>query len=256
MAFISVVMPAYNAEATVEQSIISVLSQTYQDFEFIIIDDLSGDSTGAIIRRYEACDQRIRYYRNERNIGAACSRNRGIREANGQWIAFIDSDDVWDTDKLAIQAALAEKKPEIPLFYTSSRFMDAMGNPYGFVVEAKEITTHADIMKRNLISCSSVLVNAAVMKTIQMPSDKMHEDYYTWLTILKRYPCAYGIRQPLISYRLQKKSKSGNRIKSALMLLRTYRAVGFAPITAAALTSRYFFYSVSKRRKIRNSASV
>lgn len=248
---VSVVMPAYNAERTISEAIISVLNQTFTDFELIIINDCSKDSTERIVKDLVQNDKRIILLQNKKNSGVSFSRNFGVSIAQGEWIAFLDSDDIWRTDKLEKQLDIIKKHTNAVLSYTASAFIDSEGNPSGYVMEAEEKTTYSTLLRRNLVSCSSAMVKASVMKKIQMPSDKMHEDYYVWLTILKADQYAYGVNEPLLIYRLSSKSKSSNRVKSAKMIYNTYRAVRYGSIISLLLATRYSIHSITKRYKIK-----
>ena len=251
---VSIVMPAYHAGGTIRESVESVLAQTVQDWELIVIDDGSDDDTAAILEELSASDKRIRFLKNEQNRGASYTRNRAIALAEGEWIAFLDSDDRWHPQKLQKQLALAEQHPDLVVSYTASAFIDEDGKPYGYVMAAEERLTYPMLLRSNLMSCSSVLIRASVMKGIRMPSDRMHEDYFVWLTVLREYGVAYGIDEPLLIYRLSKHSKSASRIRSAMMLFRAYRAVGYSFLSAGFLTLRYVSYSIRKRRSIYRSA--
>lgn len=253
MPKISVIMPAYNASKTIKESILSVLNQTYKDFELIIVNDCSNDDTKSIIREYVEKDSRIVYFENEFNSGASYSRNRAISCAKGEWIAFLDSDDIWKNDKLEKQIKLIEDVPDATIVYTASSFINSDGVPYSYVLPAEKETTYKTLLKKNLISCSSAIVKASIMKSIKMPNDSMHEDYFVWLTILKSCDCAYGINEPLLIYRLSNNSKSSNRIKSAKMIYNTYRAVGYSKFVSLCLTLRYSIHSITKRSKIYKS---
>lgn len=107
---ISVIMPAYNAESYIQEAVQSVLAQTYQHLEIIIVNDASIDHTGLIVENMAAQDDRIRICHNEQNRGVSFSRNLAISCATGEWIAFLDSDDAWHHEKLALQMRLAEQK--------------------------------------------------------------------------------------------------------------------------------------------------
>lgn len=250
---ISIVMPAYNAASTIRSSIESIQAQTVKDWELIVIDDGSKDDTVSILKELAAGDERIRFFQNEINSGASYTRNRAVAMAQGEWIAFLDSDDRWQPQKLEKQIALANEHPDMQLCYTSSSFIDDEDNPFPYIMEAQERTTYKTLLHKNLISCSSVMIRSSVMKQILMPSDKMHEDYFVWLTVLRTGSIAYGIKEPLLIYRLSSNSKSSNRIKSAKMLYNTYLAVGYNFISSAALTFLYMFHSIKKRQKIYSS---
>lgn len=253
MPYLSVVMPAYNSEKTIEASIQSVLGQTFQDFELIVIDDCSKDRTNSIANEMAKLDDRICVIKNEKNSGVSFSRNRGIALAKGTWIAFLDSDDLWRGDKLEKQLALLEENENAVICYTASAFFDDKGNKYDYIMQAESRTTFQVLLKRNLLSCSSVVVKASVMKSFPMPCGFIHEDYYAWLHIVNMYQVAYGINEPLLLYRLSSESKSGNRIHSAQMLFNSYRVYGYCRFTSFLLMLQYSIHSISKRKKIKKS---
>ena len=247
---ISVVMPAYNAERYIEASMGSVLTQTWRDLELIVVDDCSRDATPEKVRRMAERDERVIYLRNERNSGASASRNRGVQAAGGEWIAFLDSDDLWRKDKLERQMALVKQHPDAVLCYTASGFMDEDGRTYEYVMEAEERMTYRGLLRKNIMTCSSVLLRRDAALRYPMPGDDLHEDYAVWLSVLREFPCAYGLNEALVVYRLRKQSKSGDRMRSARMLFRTYRYVGFSAARSAFLTARYAGYSIAKRRRV------
>lgn len=250
---VSVVMPAYNAEKYIEAAIRSVLRQTWTEFELLVIDDCSRDSTAEIVERLAAEDGRITLLRSAENAGVSAGRNRGVQEARGEWIAYLDSDDLWREDKLERQLALLERYPDAVLSYTASAFMDESGRMYSYVMEAEAEITYAALLRRNLLSCSSVMVRRDVMLRHPMGGDRMHEDYAAWLSVLRETRCAYGLNEPLLIYRVRRGSKSGRRLRSAGMLYRSYRYVGHSAPGAGLLTLCYTVHSISKREKIRRA---
>lgn len=247
---VSIIMPAYNAEKYIEQAIQSVLQQTYTDWELIVIDDGSSDNTVTILSKLAELDSRIVFLQNEENRGVSHTRNRAVLLAKGEWIAFLDSDDLWEPNKLEKQIALSNKYPNMVVCYTASSFIDDNGKPYGYVMPAVEKLTYNMLLRKNIMSCSSVMIRSSLMKEIKMPSDKLHEDYFVWLTLLREHNIAYGINEPLLIYRLHTDSRSSNRIKSAKMSFNTYKAVGYSTLKACFFVLRYTVYSVSKRIKI------
>lgn len=249
---VSVIMPAYNAGKTISAAIDSVLGQTYSDLELIVINDCSTDDTKEIAEKYAAADCRVKLINNSVNSGVSTSRNKGVSSAEGEFIAFLDSDDMWRKDKLEKQLAVMLSNDAV-LSYTASSFIDSNGNPFNYVMEAEEKTDLKTLLKKNLVSCSSAMIKADVMKKIKMPNDKMHEDYYVWITVLRQYKYAYGVNEPLLIYRLAANSKSSNRFKSAKMIYNTYHAVGYNCFLAALLTLRYTAHSVSKRYRINHA---
>ena len=224
---ISVVMPAYNAVRTLEESVRSVLAQTDPDWELIVLDDCSTDDTWALIEQLAALDSRIRPVRNERNCGVGLTRNRGVSLARGDWVAFLDSDDLWTPDKLSKQRALLERYPETGLFYTGSGFLTAAGEKLDYVLHVPETIERRELLKQNLISCSSVLAKRELLLRCPMESGRnLHEDFVAWLRILETEPVARGLDEPLLLYRRAENSKSSNKLHAAKMNWNAYRAAG------------------------------
>lgn len=250
MPKVSVVIPAYNATRYLEATVHSVLTQTFQDFEILIVDDCSKDDTWALMQSLAEKDDRIICLRNEKNSGVAETRNYAVKQARGEWIAFLDSDDVWREDKLEKQLALIAEEPTAALTYTASSFMDQDSKPYSYIMEVPGQVDYRTLLGRNVISCSSVMVKKSVMERYPMGSSQTSEDYGAWLRILREVQYAYGVNEPLLCYRVARGSKSSNRLKAAGMHYRTYRDVGYTPLVSGWLTFCYTFYSVSKRRHL------
>lgn len=246
IGLISIIMAAYNAEKTINQAIDSVLAQTYTDWELVVVNDCSKDNTVAIIEAYH--DPRIRLIQNPENKGASYTRHHGVLEAKGNWIAILDSDDAWTNDKLEKQVAL-QGKTNANLLYTASTFMDSNGNSIDWVLHAPLKIDYRQLLKQNLVSNSSVLVNKELYLKYEILGNNMHEDFACWLNFLKSGEFAYGVDEPLLIYRLSKNSKSGNKIKAAKMNWKTYRTVGLNIFEAA-----YYMvlYTVNGLKKYKN----
>lgn len=247
---VSIIMPAYNAEKTIKESINSVLSQTYENFELIVVNDCSRDNTEEIIKEFESCDSRVHYYKNEANSGVSYTRNRGVKLAKGDFIAFLDSDDMWTETKLWEQVEFVKNNPQAKLVFTGSGFIDNDGVLQEYVMEVPEKISFRKLLKQNLISCSSVMVESSYIKNVSMPDDKMHEDYATWLTILKKEKYAYGINKPLLIYRVSANSKSSNKIKAAKMTWLVYRYIGLDVFSSIYYMTFYAIKSLKKYSKI------
>lgn len=246
---ISIIMPAYNAERTLSQSISSVMNQTWPDWELIIVDDCSNDHTADIILKYERSDSRIRHIKNAKNSGAACSRNYGVAQARGSWIAFLDSDDCWEPEKLALQLEFAQQM-QARFTFTGSAFMDESGCRLSHQLTVPDQITFRQLLKQNVISCSSVMIRRDLILQYPMGSDRMHEDFAVWLQILREnHMKAYGLNRPLLIYRLSPSSKSGNKLKAARMTFRVYRHIGL-PYPAAFYY--WCWYTIRSLRKYRN----
>jgi len=253
MPKVSIVMPAYNASRYIAASIDSALAQTMDDFELLVIDDGSTDGTAAIVAGYAARDARIRSLANPQNSGVSATRRRGVEQAHGSWIAFLDSDDLWQPDKLARQMALLADNPTAVICYTGSGFIDAAGRAYGYVMHVPARIDYPGLLRHNIMSCSSVVVRRDVMLAVRPSPDSTHEDYTAWLQVLRDHPYAYGLDEPLLTYRLSASSKSASRLKAARMEYNTYRFMGYGPLKTLWLVARMIPYSLAKRKAIKAS---
>lgn len=257
---VSVIIPSYNSEKYIEETLKSVCAQTYPNFEVLVMNDCSQDRTAEIVDMYAEKDPRIHLINLPGNKGVSHARNQGVSMASGEWIAFLDSDDKWTKDKLEKQLKLQEKlrakKPAIeePEFlFTGSSFIDENGEPLASVLHVPKHVDFSELLKQNIISCSSVLIRRSLMMKYPMPcSDQFHEDFATWLTILKNENIvAYGLDEPLLIYRVTRNSRSGNKCKAACMTFRAYRYVGLGIVKSVQYWLVYSFRSFKKYAKIR-----
>lgn len=248
-ALVSIVMPAYNCEKYVVEAINSILTQTYRNWELLVLDDGSKDNTLQIIEEFSQKDSRIKALPNGKNMGVSATRNRGIELASGEWIAFLDSDDMWNSEKLEKQFEIVEKEAAEFLF-TGSSYINEEGEPYKGIFEVPEKITYKKLRNQNVISCSSVLVKKKYFENIKMEKDEMHEDYAVWLRILKLGVTAFGVNEPLLIYRNSRNSKSGNKMKTVKMTYKVFRFVGINPIGSAYFMMRHVIASVGKYKRI------
>ena len=222
---VSVIIPAYRCEKTIENSIRSALSQTVPDIEVIVANDASDDGLTDILDRLQKKDARLRVIQIRTNIGVAEARNRGIAAAKAEWIAFLDSDDLWEPDKLKKQLSAAERTGG-QLIYTAAACIDETDTPTGKVFSVPETITAAKILRSTDIVTSTVLVKREVYLRNPMERSDLHEDLISWYGMLKNGAKAVGINEPLVRYRISGGSKSGNKLRSACMTWRTYRYIG------------------------------
>ena len=222
---VSVIIPVFNMQSYIKETIISVQKQTYENYEIIIINDASYDNTMKIVSEMAAEDSRIHIYNLNRNFGAAYARNFGIQKAKGDWIAFLDGDDLWVPTKLEKQLNLSEIT-QGEFIFTGSKFIDEKGKTLKGILKVPFEVKYKALLKQNIISCSSVLIKRKILNSFQMEEGKFHEDFLLWLKILKQGYTAYGVDQPLLIYRISKKSKSGNKMKAAYMTFNVYKKMG------------------------------
>lgn len=221
---VSVIMPAFNCEKSIAKAMNSVLSQGVL-LELIIINDCSDDGTDSIIQGYLP-NSNIIYMKNEANLGAAETRNRGVLLARGEYIAFLDSDDWWEETKLKKQLTLIKKENRV-LCTTGRELMSEDGGTTGKIIPVRETISYRMMLKQNWINCSSVLLKREIALKYPMEHEDSHEDYITWLLILRDYQYACAVNEPLLKYRLSSKGKSGNKLKSAKMTFKVYGHLGF-----------------------------
>ncbi|MBC8598149.1 glycosyltransferase family 2 protein [Lachnospiraceae bacterium BX10] len=247
---VSVIMAAYNAEKTIEQSINSVLNQTYPAVELLVVDDYSQDRTVKLVENIMARDNRVRLIYNKENSGVSYTRKHGLEEAKGAWIAILDSDDIWAPEKLEKQIIL-QKKMNADLLFTGSAFMDSDGQPIDWYLHAPSEVTYRHLLKQNVLSNSSSLVRKELYEKYYAVGDGMHEDFAVWLGILKEGKKAYGVDEPLLTYRIAKSSKSGNKIKAAKMNWNTYRYIGLNPLSAFYYECWYVVKGLMKYKNLK-----
>jgi teichuronic acid biosynthesis glycosyltransferase TuaG len=196
---VSIIMPSYNSAKTIAQSIESVLLQSYSNWELLITDDLSSDETLSIIKEYMNKDTRIRLFVNEKNLGAGGSRNRSIKVANGKYIAFLDSDDIWLDNKLSVQIEHMCKY-NVALSYTWYQKFSSEGD--GGYVQPKLTVTYQQLLYSNIIGCLTAVYDAEILGKRYMPLIRKRQDMGLWLSILKDIDMALGIPQVLAKYRV------------------------------------------------------
>lgn len=222
---VSVVVPAYRCEKTVEKSIRSALRQSLREIEVIVVDDCSDDGTAQILDRLQTEDARVRVIALSENGGVANARNRGVEAARADWIAFLDSDDIWCADKLDRQLKKAEETGAA-FVYTAAECIDANDKPTGKRFRVPETVAADRLLYGNDVVTSTALVRRAAYERHPMECSHLHEDMICWYRILKDGEKAVGIDVPLVRYRVTQGSKSGNKRKSAAMMWNTYRYLG------------------------------
>lgn len=221
---VSVIMPSYNTNEYLRETVNSVLSQTYENWELIIVDDCSSDNSLEILREYAERDPRIKVIINESNMGAAVSRNKAIDLANGRWIAFLDSDDLWNENKLLHQLSFMSENA-YAFSFTHYYFDRNDGNLKEFA-PSKDVYDYRTILKHNYIACPTVIYDSEKLGKVYMPveADK-REDFGCWLTILKRGINAYCLHEILTTVKIHEGSVSYSKVKMVKYQWNVYRKV-------------------------------
>lgn len=218
---VSIITPCYNSEKFLDECISSVLNQTYQNWEMLIVDDNSSDNSSILINSYSKKDERIKpLYLND-NIGAAMARNKAISKAKGKYLAFLDSDDVWLPKKLEVQTNFMKKNNCSFVFSSYSVISDDEKPKY--TISVPETITYKKYLKNTIIGCLTVMLDKEKFKKIEMPNLRSSHDMALWLNLLKQEKYAYGIAQDLAIYRDHKSSNTSNKFKAAYDVWNVYR---------------------------------
>lgn len=257
---VSVIMPNYNCGNYIEETVLSVINQTYRNWEILIVDDCSTDNSVEVIRKLQEADGRIKLFVNEKNSGAAASRNKALREASGKWIAFLDSDDLWTTDKLEKQIAfMAENGCKFS--YTAYEHIDENSVPMNI-----RVTGPGNISKRKMfrycyLGCLTVMYDCSELGVVQIPDEigNGENDYAIWLKVVKKHKCYY-LPEVLAKYRVRANSLShkSSKLKIAKNCYKLYKlSEEKSAVSAFFCTVRNLFYGFWKKtiyvRKVRHS---
>ncbi len=243
---VSVIMPTYNAQRYLSESINSVIAQTYNNWELLITDDCSSDDTLTIAKKYAETDPRIKLFKQQQNQGAGAARNNSIMNANGKYIAFLDADDLWLPEKLEKQVAFATKN-NYAFTYTS--YQKLSNGIVSAVIHPPKSTTYSKLMYSNVIGCLTAMYDAEQLGKKYMPLIRKRQDMGLWLDILKETATAYCLQEPLATYRVGV-GMSANKIKILSYQWRFYRDVAKLNFFRSIFTfSVYALKGFSKHRQ-------
>ena len=247
---VSIIMPSYNTGRFLKETVESVLGQSYSDWELIIVDDCSTDNTDQVVESFK--DERIRYLKNEKNSGAAVSRNRALREATGRWVAFLDSDDLWEQDKLEKQIRFMEGN-SYHFSYTKYSEIDEDSKPLGITVSGPKKITRTGMYRYCWPGCLTVMYDREKIGLIQIEDIKKNNDYAMWLKVIRKEKC-YLLNENLARYRKRKGSISNHSYKKLIKwhykLFREAEKMGV--IRSIYHTIGNLFFGVIKKLKYLN----
>ena len=234
---VSIITPSYNTARFIGRTIECVRSQTYTNWEMLIVDDCSTDETDAVVASFD--DGRIRYFKNERNSGAALSRNRALREARGRYIAFLDSDDLWLPDKLERQVRFMQETGAA-FSYTNYYEMDEQGNRTGVLWTGPKKIGRKLMCTFNYMGCLTVMYDRDVVGLLQIADLKKRNDYALWIRASEK-AAAYLLPQALAVYRVRESGSITSRNQGTLRRLRFHYDLwrtgeGKNPVSALCLT--------------------
>jgi glycosyltransferase involved in cell wall biosynthesis len=250
---VSIVTPAYNCVDIVRETVESVQTQTFADWELLVIDDASTDGTGHLLSSLAAQDTRIRVLRHESNLGPAVARNRGIELARGRLIAFLDSDDLWYPDKLQLQTDFM-RSSGVALSYTNyDKVRERSVLPAGFV-ECPAQVGERELLRSNPIACSTAMYDVAQTGRVYMPLIRKRQDWGLWLRIARRGFVGHNVGKTLATYRVRSGSLSSNKLAIMAHNWRFFRDEAKIPFVPRLYRiASYAVLSVMKYRRARRA---
>ncbi|MDE7271920.1 MAG: glycosyltransferase [Lachnospiraceae bacterium] len=251
---VSIVVPVYNAGQFLAETIGYVQRQTYAEWELLLVDDCSTDTSREIIRQKSREDPRIRLIVQDENGGAARARNRGIQEASGQYLCFLDADDIWMPDKIKCELEYIirvqqTEDPNAGFVFMGYEFADASGAGLGRVVQVPERITYQQALKNTTIFTSTVMIdrNKIADADLYMP-DIASEDTATWWQLLKKYGTGYGINENLVKYRRSADTLSSNKLIAVRRIWNLYRRQEHLPVIRSMYCMCFWAFRAVLRR--------
>ena len=223
-SLVSIITPSYNSSKFIKDCVASVFSQTYKNWEMIIVDDCSEDNSKEIISELSTKDKRIKPIFLETNVGAAEARNTAIRQSKGKYVAFLDSDDLWNPKKLEIQLSFMNKN-DIVFSYTNYQLMSENGEDISNFISAPEKMTYDSYLKNTIIGCLTVIIDREKSGEFEMPNIRSSHDMALWLLIMRRGFTAYGLDENLARYRVVSTSNTASKWCAAKDVWKVYREV-------------------------------
>ena len=247
---VSIVTPVYNVEKFIEETMDSVRAQTFQDWELLLVEDGSKDHTADIISAYleRTQEHRIQLILMEQNGGAARARNRGVKEAKGRYVAYLDADDLWEPEKLEHQLTLMQEKGAA-FSFTGYEFADENGKGLGKIVKVPETIDYKEALKNTTIFTSTVMFDLRQLtkEELEMPQIKS-EDTALWWRVLRTGHLAYGLNENLVKYRRAGKSLSSNKLEALRRIWNLYRKAEGMSIPSSAWHFCFWAIRAVKRR--------
>lgn len=219
---VSIIMPTYNCAKFIGKTIESVIAQTYENWELIIVDDCSKDNTEEVVSKYK--DNRIKYHRLENNSGAAVARTEAMKKASGRYMAFLDSDDLWKKDKLEKQLEFMNKN-NYNFTCTEYEQIDEEGNKLNKVIKVKKRADYNRILLDCPVGNSTVMYNVEKLGKFEVPNIRKRNDDALWLQILKKEKYIYGMPDILMEYRIRSNSISSNKLSLVKYHWQLYREI-------------------------------
>ena len=243
---VSIIVPMYNAEKFIGKAIETVLSQTYENWEMLIMNDVSTDNSLAVVNKFVKKDDRIKVVNTEKNMGVVKGRNHLIDLARGKYIAFLDADDYWHSEKLEKQIQFMKEK-NASISCTEYTRVRENGEKINEVVIKSEIS-YTDMLKNNYLGCLTVMYDVEKVGKRYFKELEKNEDYVLWLEIVKDVKTIYGLKENLAYYRVLDNSRSSNKVKTAKVRWEIYRKVE----KLSLLKSIYYFLHYAVRAVLKS----
>jgi teichuronic acid biosynthesis glycosyltransferase TuaG len=247
MNLVTVITPSYNSEQFIIDTIKSVRGQTLENWQMIIVDDCSMDKTVAFATNYANIDPRIKIISLDSNMGAAYARNEALKQAKSRFIAFLDSDDQWEPNKLQVQIDFM-KSQKIPISFTSYYLIDETGDKLNGVINSVTSIDYKGYLKNTIIGMSTSMIDTSLVDEFRFENIRTRQDTFLWITLLKRGHMAYGINSVLASYRVRKDSISSNKIKAVMRVWYLYYSLERLGLFKSLYYFIWYIYNALKKR--------
>lgn len=243
---VSIIIPVYNAEKYIKETIKTIADQTYTNWEAIFVDDCSTDKSASIIE--EQLSSKIKLIRLKKNLGTAIARNAGIKEAKGRYLSFLDADDLWEKNKIEKQLEFM-KENNYHFSYTAFKFVDEKNEKQSRKISVQKELTYKEALKNTRILSIAVMIDLKyIPKKDCYMENAMNEDIATWWKLLKKGNIAYGLNDVLVYYRRHKESKTCNKLRNARYRWELYRKEeGLSILKSIYYFIHYAFYGIIKR---------
>lgn len=243
---VSIITPVFNAAQYIEETANSIIAQSYSNWEWLVVDDCSTDDSYKILKDIASKDKRIKLMKNDTNSRAFATRNKGLENVSGKFVAFLDADDLWPADKLELQINFMISNNYFVTYTGFKRFRNIVNEEDAKIVKVPSEATYSKIISNNYIATSTVIINVNEVGPLRM-KDVYYDDFVLWLELLGKIPFAYGINETLMYYRLSPNSLSRNKIKSAIKVYGIFRnSLHLSWFNSRFLFLKWSFYTTKR----------
>ncbi|KZZ62401.1 hypothetical protein A3763_08085 [Oleiphilus sp. HI0128] len=248
---VSIVTPMYNSREFIDETIQSVFDQTYSNWEMLLVDDCSKDGSFDYIREKYKGESRITVIQNQVNSGAGVSRNNALEISKGRYIAFLDSDDIWEKDKLKVQIEFMQEH-SAPISHTSFSFMDEQGEDSRGAVDVSPLVDLPKHLSKTEMGMSTCMVDTKLVGTFRLSEVRARQDFLLWVSLLAKGHSSYGLSRYLTKYRIRKGQISANKLVVVPKTFLLYMRISHIPVPMRFIYFlRYVFNAFAKRSKVK-----